>query len=53
MATKAKTTKRSKKLTTGKKMAGVKPLLKYELPNVLITSVPTSDHGGGGFPSES
>jgi|HubBroStandDraft_6_1064221.scaffolds.fasta_scaffold662680_2 hypothetical protein len=48
MATKAKNTKRGKKLATGKKMAGVKPLLTYNLTEAYVTNVPVSGHGGGG-----
>lgn len=45
MAAKAKTAKHGKKLTTGKKMAGVKPLVKYTLPEVYISNISTG-HGG-------
>lgn len=45
MATKRKTTKRGKKLTTGKKMAGVRPLVKYTLPEVYVSNISLSGHG--------
>jgi hypothetical protein len=45
MAAKGKIAKRSKKLATGKKMAGVKPLAKYDMTEVLISSNSISTHG--------
>ncbi len=51
MATKAKTTKRGKKLMSGKKLKKVEPLLKFNLTNPQISTNQTSG-GGGGVPSE-
>ncbi|MGA8038389.1 MAG: hypothetical protein WA823_16910 [Candidatus Acidiferrales bacterium] len=50
MATKRKTTKQAKRLASGKKMAKVKPLLKYNMGDVLISSHDMSG-GGGATPS--
>ncbi|HTC42584.1 MAG TPA: hypothetical protein VK703_13480 [Candidatus Acidoferrales bacterium] len=43
---KKKTTAKSKKLHGGKKLEKQKPLLKYNLDNVLISGQQTSGHGG-------
>jgi hypothetical protein len=49
MASKGKTKKRAKKLTGGKKLKKVEPLLTYNLTEVRTTNIPVS--GGGGIPS--
>ncbi|MFY9804504.1 MAG: hypothetical protein WA211_11165 [Candidatus Acidiferrales bacterium] len=51
MASKRKTTKRGKKLAGAKKLGKVKPLLKYELSGVYISSNTVSGNGGP-IPSE-
>jgi|HubBroStandDraft_5_1064220.scaffolds.fasta_scaffold1185822_1 type VI protein secretion system component Hcp len=50
MATKQKTTKRGKKLTSAKELGKVKPLTKYmtvKLTDVQISSIQPSGGGGG------
>jgi hypothetical protein len=48
---KKKPTVKSKKLRSGKTLEKQKPLLKYNLDNVLITGHQTSAGGGGGADS--
>jgi len=50
---KKKPTAKSKKLHGGKKLEKQKPLLKYNLTNVLISGQQTSGHDGGGSSSDS